>query len=105
MAESFSGVPGVSTFQTGAIDVLTRIDFPNSARRVRLTFTTNDGKVATEGTDGGALGATDYYKVPADNDWSMFIDRDASEGGKGPASIYVTSAVATTTVTMMCEAG
>lgn len=105
MAESFPGVPGVITFQTGGVDVLTRVDFPNAARRVRMTFTTNAGKVTTSGTDGGALGAGAFYSVAAGTDWTMFVDRDGSEGGRGPASIFVTSGVATTTVTLMCEAG
>jgi len=105
MAESFTGLPGIGSFVTGLADAVTRIDFPNAARRVRLVFSTNAGKVATEGTDGAAIGAAPFFTVAADSEWSMFIDRDASEGGRGPASIYVTSAVATTTVTMMCEAG
>ena len=105
MAESFSTVPGVLTFQTGGIDVLTRVDFPNAARKVRIVFTASDGKIATEGTDGAPIGAAAYWKAVADTEVEVFVDRDASEGGKGPASLYLTSGAATVTVTLLCEAG
>jgi hypothetical protein len=105
MAQSFAGVPDVITFQTGASDVLTRVDFPNAARRVRMVFTTNAGKIATVGTDGAAIGAAPFWTAAAGAEVSVFVDRDGSEGGRGPASLYVTSATGTTTVTMLCEAG
>lgn len=105
MAESFAGVPDVISFQTGASNVLTRVDFPNAARRVRVLFTTNAGKIATVGTDGAAIGAAAFWGAPAGQEVTVFVDRDASEGGRGPASLYVTSATGSTTVTMLCEAG
>jgi hypothetical protein len=105
MAESFSSVPGVLSFQTGAIDVLTRVDFPNAARRVRILFSASDGKIATEGSDGAAIGAAPFWTATADTEVSIFVDRDGSEGGRGPASLYLTSGSATVTVTLLCEAG
>ena len=102
MAESFASCPGVLAFTLGGIDVATRVDFPNAARRVRLQFVTNAGKVATSGTDGAAIAATNY-PVAADTDWALVVDRDG-EGGRAPASIYVASGVAATVVLAICEA-
>ena len=105
MAQSFSSVPGVITFQTTLADVLTRLDFPNNTRRVRLIFSTNAGKICTTGTDGALIGAAAFWPAAADTEIAIFVDKDPAELGKGPASIFVTSATATTTVTALCESG
>lgn len=102
MSQSFPSCPGVLSFTLGGIDVATRIDFPNAARRVRLQFVTNAGKVATQGTDGAAIDATNYPVAP-DADWALVVDRDG-EGGRSPASIFIASGVAATAVLAICEA-
>ena len=104
MAESFTGVPGVNVFTLGASDVATRLDFPNNARKVQLVFVTNDGKVATEGTDGAAIDANNY-PVTADVSWPLFVDQDGVPGGKGPKSIFVAAFVGSTVVRAICSAG
>lgn len=104
MAESVSRTPGVTPFVLGGIDVATRVDLPNTARRIRVIFTTNDGKVAFTGTDAAAISAN-YWKVPADTEVSFFVDQDAVPGGRGPVSVYLASAIATTTVSILAEAG
>ena len=104
MAASFPSVPAILTFTLGGIDVATRLDFPNNARRVRLQFVTNPGKVATEGSDGAAIDPN-FYPVAADTEWSLFVDQDPQEGGRGPKSILLASGVAATVVRAVCEAG
>ena len=104
MAESFPSVPAVLSFTLGGIDVATRLDFPNNARRVRVQFLTNAGKVATEGTDGAAIDAN-FYPVAADTEWSLFVDQDPQTGGRGPKSVFLASGVASTVVRCVCEAG
>ena len=104
MAEGFTTVPDVLVFTLGLADVATRIDFPNNARRVRLQFVTNAGKVATTGTDGAAIDASNY-PVDADTDFPLLVDQDQVAGGRGPASIFVASATGSTVVKAVCEGG
>lgn len=104
MAQSFAGNPDIIRFQLGAGDVLTRLDFPNATRKVTVFFETNAGKVATTGSDGQAIGAA-FASVDADSYWSMCVDQDADERGRGPASIYLASAVGSTWVVAIATAG
>lgn len=103
MAEYFPSVPGIISFTTGASDVLTQVHAPNNARSVRILFETNAGKIAVDGTDGGAIGATAHLVAQADTEVLVYLDQDALEQGKGPAQVYVTSATASTVVRMLCE--
>ena len=101
MAESMSSVPGVLTFTLGAANVATQVNFPNNARRVRIFFVTDAGKVAVTGTDGGAIVAN-FYPVTADADWALVVDQDQA-GGKGPAPVFLATATGSTVVRLVCE--
>lgn len=104
MAEFFPAVPGMITFTTGGANVATQLNMPNNTRRLTLFFVTDPGKVATAGTDGGAIDAA-HATVEADRYFAIFVDRDPQEGGKGPASAFIATAAGGTTVRAICEAG
>lgn len=104
MAQSFSQPPDVKKITLGGSNVATQLNFPNNARRVRMYFETNAGKVATTGTDGGAIDAA-HMLVANDTDYDVWVDRDTQDGGRGPASLYIASATGSTVVRVLCMSG
>lgn len=104
MAQTFDGAqyPDVLRFTTsGTPNNLTEVVIPARASKASVRFDTNAGKLAFEGTDAAAIGSH-YCDIDADT-WAELSLADGIGTSKGVGSIFVASATATTTVTVMIE--
>lgn len=94
MAITLTHSAHLDRFATSATpNELTRVDFPQIASTVFVTFETNAGKVARTGTDGAAIGA-DYELIQAGVK-TLIWSRGAPSASR-VFSVYVTSATGST---------
>ena len=94
-----------ATLVLGASDVATQVLLPKGSRRYTLKFVTNPGKIASTGTDGGAI-AAGFYPLTAGCSFSGNTDHGARAGmDTDVISIFLAAAIGTTTVHILTEAG
>lgn len=93
----FTVCPSVKTQNPlGATNVATQFTKPAGAKRAVVSFDTNPGKVAYQGTDGAAIGV-DYMPVPANSPMEFNVE--------GVGSIFCAAATASTVVHVAFEKG
>ena len=103
MAQTFDGAqfPDAIRFTLGGSHVATQVVIPQTASKVTVKFSTNAGKIAFEGTDGGAINAN-FADIVGD----AFAELSLSDGireSKGVGSIFLASATASTVCTCIIE--
>ena len=103
MAQTFDGAqyPDIQRFTLGGVDVATQVVIPPSCKSATVRFETNAGKLAFEGTDGGAVNAA-HIAITADaaHQFSML---DGIGVSVGVTSFFVASATGSTVVSVMLE--
>ena len=86
----------------GAANVAQEVIFPANARRYRRNFVTDNGKIATSGTDGAAIGTdyeTAYANSPVEDDVPWCVGRGRNlAGGK----LYFATAAGSTVLEIRC---
>ena len=103
MAQTFDGAqfPDAIRFTLGGSNVATQVVIPQTASKVTVKFTTNAGKLAFEGIDGGTINAN-YCDISAD----AFAELSLADGireSKGVGSVFVASATGSTVCTCIIE--
>ena len=103
MAQTLDGsaFPQIVRFTLGGTDVATKVNIPHTATKGTVRFETNDGKLATTGTDGGAVSAN--YIICAGDTTNEFSLMDGIRSSQGVTAFYVASATGSTVCSVIIE--